>query len=69
MPDTISPVSDIPGCSERASGDTVLHMTEIRIPLYYPSQPLKPGEAIRECMRAIRPPDPDCEIRPGVRDS
>ncbi len=61
MPGTISPVSDIPGCSELASGDTVLYMTDITIPLYDSSQPLGSGDALKECMKAIRRTHPDYE--------
>jgi hypothetical protein len=61
MPGTISPVSDIPGCSELASGDTVLHMTDITIQLGDSSWPLGAGDAPRECMKAIRRTHPDYE--------
>ena len=61
MPGTISPVSDIPGCSELASGDTVLPMTDIRIPLDDFPQPRGPGDALKECMKAIRRTHPDYE--------
>jgi hypothetical protein len=51
VPGTISPVFDIPGCSEVASGDTVLHMTDIRIPLddfHIPLDPAMLSRSARE---------------------
>ena len=61
MPGTISPVSDIPGCSELTSGDNVLHKTDFRIPVPDPSRPLGLGEALKQCMQAIRRGHPDYE--------
>jgi hypothetical protein len=61
MPGTISPVSDIPGCSELASGDTVLHMEELIIPLEPPPRPLGSGGALDECLKAIHRTHPDYE--------
>jgi hypothetical protein len=36
-------------------------MRDITIPLYDSSQPLGPGDALKECMKAIRRTHPDYE--------
>lgn len=56
-----SDISDIPDCPELTSGDNVLHMTGIGIPPDFPRRPLKPGETLQKCMKAIRRTHPDYE--------
>lgn len=60
MPGTISPYLTF--CLSRTDQQRyVLHMTDFRIPVPDHSRPPEPGEALKECMQAIRRAHPDYE--------